>query len=161
MTQSIDPTFSARMRELRLQAASLYNSLICTAQRAWQVPKAQTTSMFNIAEMHKPAFDRGKLNDDYMEIVAGKAPGDSGGEVLGLRLQIAAVAAEERAYRHRHMSMVRAICTAHGRSYGQGFGSIFGPKGIEGDAATYIRSGSPPTDIMAVEPLPSDGSVVV
>lgn len=141
MTQSVDKTFSNRMRTLQTQARQLYKSVQCAAQRIWQVSATQV-SLHDISGMHKPEFDRTELNNDYDEIVAGKAAGSSNGEVLGLRLQIAVVAAEERAYRHRHMSLARAVATAHGRCYGQGEGALFSPTGIEGDVATYIRAGS-------------------
>ena len=142
MTQSIDKTFSARMRELRQQAVQLYKSVQGTSQRVWQVPAEQATSPLNVSQLHSPAFDRTELNDDYNALVAGKSAENSNGAVIALRLQLAVVAVEERAYRHRHMSVARAICTAHGRCYGQGEGALFGPKGIEGDAATYMRAGS-------------------
>lgn len=142
MTQSIDKTFSTRMRELRQQAVQLYKSVQGTSQRVWQVPAVQTTPLLDVGQLHDPAFDRTSLNDDYNAIVAGKSAESSNGAVLALRLQLAAVAAEERAYRHRHMSVARAICTSHGRCYGQGEGTLFGPTGIEGDVATYMRAGS-------------------
>lgn len=152
MTQGIDETFSARMRELQQQAVQLYKSVQGTSQRMWQVPAAQTTSPLNVSQLHSPAFDRTTLNNDYNALVAGKSAENSNGTVLALRLQLAVVAAEERAYRHRHMSVARAICTAHGRCYGQGEGSLFGPKGIEGDAAAYMRAGSVDT---AIRDLPA------
>lgn len=147
MTQGIDKTFSARMRELRQQAVQLYKSVQGKAQRVWQVPSEQTTPPLDVSQLHNPAFDRTSLNNDYDALVAGRSTEDSNGAVLALRLQLAAVAVEERAYRHRHMSVARAICTAHGRCYGQGEGSLFGPKGIEGDAAAYMAAGAVGTTI--------------
>ncbi len=156
MTQSIDKTFSARMQELRQQAVQLYKSVQGKSQRVWQVPTVQPTTPLAVMSLHTPAFDRTALNEDYDAIVAGKAAESSNGAVLALRLQLAVVAAEERAYRHRHMSVARAICTAHGRCYGQGEGSLFGPQGIEGDVATYMRAGS--AGSTPIRDLPSSNS---
>ena len=147
MTQGIDETFSARMRELRQQAVQLYKSVQGSSQRMWQVPAVQSTSPLAVSQLHSPAFDRTALNNDYDALVAGKSAENSNGAVLALRLQLAAVAVEERAYRHRHMSVARAICTAHGMCYGQGEGALFGPTGIEGDAAAYMRAGAVSTTI--------------
>lgn len=143
------------MRDLRQQAVQLYKSVQGSSQRVWQVPTPQTVSPLAVNELHMPAFDRTALNDDYNALVAGKSTENSNGAVLALRLQLAAVAAEERAYRHRHMSVARAICTAHGRCYGQGEGSLFGPTGIEGDVATYMRAGS--SSGTTIRDLPSGG----
>jgi len=156
VTQSIDKTFSARMRDLRQQAVQLYKSVQGTSQRVWQVPTVQESNPLAVGDLHTPAFDRAALNDDYNALVAGKSAENSNGAVLALRLQLATVAAEERAYRHRHMSVARAICTAHGRCYGQGEGSLFGPTGIEGDVATYMRAGAAAGT--TIQDLPSGGS---
>ena len=145
------------MRELQQQAVKLYKSVQGTSQRVWQVPVVQTTSPLNVTQLHSPAFDRTTLNNDYDALEAGKSAENSNGAVLALRLQLAAVAAEERSYRHRHMSVARAICTAHGRCYGQGEGSLFGPKGIEGDAAAYMRAGSVDTAIQDFVPNNTGG----
>ena len=142
MTQGVNKTFSDRMRELQAQAATNYRSLRAETQRLWQTPAADQSSALRVQDIGKTAFDRSELNAEYEELVNGTAASASCGEVLALRLQIAAVAAEERAYRHRHMSVARAICTAHGRCYGQGFGELFSPKGIEGDVAAYLQAGS-------------------
>lgn len=159
MTQSIDKTFSDRMRELRRQAVQLYKSVQGGTQRIWQVPAVQTTPPLAVGELHTPAFDRAALNEDYDALVAGKSAENSNGAVLALRLQLAVVAAEERAYRHRHMSVARAICTAHGRCYGQGEGSLFGPQGIEGDVATYMRAGSAGTTPIRDLPSGNGGNI--
>jgi len=142
MTQSVDPGFSRRMLELKQHAATTYQSLQGRARREWCIPKDNTEPLHDIANMHKPAFDREPLNAAYDAAVAGAAGEVSTGNILALRLQLAAVAAEERAYRHRHMSLPRAICAAHGRAYGLGEGSLFSPTGIEGDVAAYIKAGS-------------------
>ena len=159
MTQSIDKTFSTRMRELRQQAVQLYKSVQGETQRVWQTPTDQTTSPLAVDSLHTPAFDRTALNDDYNALVAGKSTEDSNGAVIALRLQLAVVAAEERAYRHRHMSVTRAICTAHGRCYGQGVGALFGPNGIEGDAAAYMRAGSAGGTTIQDLPTGSGGNI--
>jgi hypothetical protein len=130
------------MSELKSQAAAAYKSLQGAAQREWQIPIANTRSLQDVKGMHLPAYDRTQLNNDYVALINGATDGAaSNGEVLALRLQLAVMAVEERAYRHRHMTLSRAICTAHGRCYGHGEGELFSPIGIEGDVATYIRSG--------------------
>jgi hypothetical protein len=141
MTQ-VDPVFSARMRELRSNAESLYKSLQGLQQRQWNIPAAATAPLQDVASLHVGVYDRSQLNSDYNQLIKGATATSSNGEVIGIRMQIAAVAVEERAYRHRHMSLARAICTAHGRCYGQGAGELFSPTGIEGDVAALIRSGS-------------------
>jgi hypothetical protein len=143
MTQ-VDPVFSTRMRELRENANSLYRSLQGTVQRQWNIPVAATQPLQDVASLHVGVFDRSRMNADYNQLIKGASPAssNSNGEAIGIRMQIAAVAVEERAYRHRHMSLARAICTAHGRCYGQGAGELFSPTGIEGDVAALIRAGS-------------------
>ena len=143
MTQ-VDPVFSNRMRELQSNATAMYQSLQGGQQRQWNIPAASSSPLQDVAALHIGVFDRSRLNADYNQLIKGASPtsSNSNGEAIGIRMQIAAVAVEERAYRHRHMSLARAICTAHGRCYGQGAGELFSPTGIEGDVAALIRAGS-------------------
>lgn len=139
---TVHEVFRKRLQELRENAVKAHNALQGKNQRSWEVPKDMTTSLFNIAQLHQPAFDRQAINDEYSKIM--KSPDDAGtvGDVIALKLQVDYNACEERAFRARHNSICRAMCLGHGRRVGHGQGGLWDPEiGIEGEVASFIASG--------------------
>ena len=81
--------------------------------------------MLDIAHLHEPAFDRTTLNADYKKCMDPQTPaGAPAGlpatvaDIISVQLQIARVAAEERAFRSRHGSLVRHMAHAGARRQG-------------------------------------------
>lgn len=141
MSRRVDSKFRARMVELRRNAQLTYKSAQGEAQRNWSVPVVNRSSLLDIPNMHKPAFDRNTINTAYDQIMLGAEEG-SAGDIIALRTQLSVIAAEERAFRHRYMSLPRAIANAHGRQYGQGEGDLFSPNGLEGDISNMFKAGA-------------------
>lgn len=124
------PVFVDRISALRLEAQKAHNALQGRHQRQWATPEAASEqSTLAIADLHKPAFDRTELNDQYTELTKSTEEAGTVGDVIANKLQLAYVAAEERAYRSRHTTLCRAFCHGHGRRIGQGHGAVWSPSG--------------------------------
>lgn len=86
--------------------------------RPWHTPDSlKDKDLLLVPGMHNPAWARNEPNITYCEsVLAG--PNSSGGttaDLIAMKLQIDFLAEEERAWRVRHMSLIRGACLAHGR----------------------------------------------
>lgn len=86
--------------------------------RPWHTPDPlKDKDLLLVPGLHNPPWSRDEPNIVYCEsVLAG--PNKSGGtaaDLIAMKLQIDFLAEEERAWRTRHMSLIRAACLAHGR----------------------------------------------
>lgn len=89
-----------------------------TAQRKWLAPDDWQGDPFNIAEIHKPAFDREAINTNYLELFTTDSKAGAG-DAGSLKIQLDYVAIAERAFRSRHASHVRCLAHTAARHAGQ------------------------------------------
>ena len=137
--------FVNRLRNLRNNARVLQNSYQGKNQRTWQVPSDFNGNLLDVANLHKPAFDRQPINDQYEEATNNSANAGTVGDIIALKLQLDYNAAEERAFRARHMSLPRAFAIGHGRRLGQGHGNLWDSRaGVESVIAAYLAAGGVP-----------------
>lgn len=117
--------FEKRLKDLQQQAENLYKALMAEEQRKWQIPSDFEGDLLNIRALHEPSWNRTKINEVYDKIM--QSPEDAGttGDCVSAKLQIDYNAGEERMWRHRHATICRCICNAHGRRYGQAKGRVF------------------------------------
>ena len=136
--------FTDRLRELQCRdAGAIADALMGTGQRVWQVPEGlANVDLFDVANLHKPVFDRTEINDNYADVMKSPKKGEAGttGDVISLKNQIDYNAMEERAFRLRHASVVRSNIHAHGRRHGHCISNLF-PK-IERQMANMIAKGA-------------------
>lgn len=138
----IHELFVKRLKELQTNAVNIQNAFQGKAHRKWQIPTNLTTSLLAVEELHKPAFDREPINNQYEQVTKDRESAGTVGDVISLKLQLDYNACEERAFRARHMSLCRAFCIGHGRRIGQGHGNIWSRNnGIEAMAAGYLSAG--------------------
>ena len=138
----VHDVFVNRLKDLRENAVAMQNAIQGKRQRVWQVPSDYTGSLLDVPKLHEPSFDRTPINTQYQEATNDPSNAGTGGDIVGLKLQLDYNAAEERAFRARHMTLVRAFCVGHGRRLGQGHGNVFDRKnGIEGMIAAYLAAG--------------------
>lgn len=119
----IDPVFADRIRDLQRGCGNQYASVRGEEQRRWQTPPGFSGDLLDPAELHRPAFDRTAMNAQYEAVTRSVEEAGTISDVIGLKLQIDYNAAEERAWRLRHASLVRCLYHSHGRRYGQAFGA--------------------------------------
>lgn len=120
----LDSVFTDRLNALQTDADGQAQAYTGGPARPWQVPD-EIKSLFDIANLHTPAYDRDDLNGLYQQIMgAGSNPGTTA-DVIAIKTQIDYVASEERAFRTRHTSLCRALAHAHGRRNGHGNGPVF------------------------------------
>ena len=118
----IDPQFQARVTDLETKAKKAADHFRTQSNyRDWNMP-ATTGDPLDVPSLHSPAWDRNSINQLYsVDILAG--PGRKGGTVgdlIAMKWQADFMAAEERAFRTRHASMIRCASFAHGRMNGHG-----------------------------------------
>ena len=139
---SVSTVFTQRLRELQQNADDMQKAFQGEGQRTWQVPTELETSLLDIAKLHDPAFDREEINNEYQNATNDPTNAGTTGDVIALKLQIDYNAMEERAFRHRHMSLCRAMCAGHGRRRGQGRGILWtAGKGVEREFTSIIAAG--------------------
>jgi hypothetical protein len=133
----IHDVFNARINELAADGVALAAAVLSGSGRVWQVPAA-AGDLLEIETLSAP-FDRQAINTNYELVMQDPAAPGTIGDVIALTRQIDFVAAEERAFRVRHMTPVRALCHAAGRRYGMGAGGVFEP--IRDEVAAAIQAG--------------------
>lgn len=139
----VHTVFSDRLRDLQKQAKQSHAAFRGISQRGWQVPTQASGSLLDIANLHNPAFEREAINTNYVEATRDLDTAGTNGDVIALKQQMDYNACEERAYRARHTSLVRAMCLAHGRRAGQGYGDVWAAgSGIEAAVAANIAAGA-------------------
>lgn len=121
---SVHPVFAGRIKELRTQAAEQYSAATGEGQRPWQVPEG-VGDLLDVPQLHQPAFDRTEANAEYAKLTRSVAEAGTVADIVALKLQIDYNAAEERAFRARHASLVRCLAHGHGRRYAYGQGRVF------------------------------------
>lgn len=119
----IEEKFNKRIDELekiaREQAQSFRRQ---DSKRPTHTPEdLKEANLWDVPGLHEPTWNRNKINEIYAELIAdyGKNGGCVGG-LAQMKMQCDFLAVEERAFRLRHASMVRAACVAHGRLDGHG-----------------------------------------
>jgi len=139
---SVSVTFTKRLRELQKNADAMQDAFQGNGQRSWQIPEEMSTSLLEVEKLHEPAFEREDMNNEYDSATNDPANAGTTGDVIALKLQIDYNAMEERAFRHRHMSLCRAMCLGHGRRRGQGKGILWAAgKGVEREITSIIAAG--------------------
>ncbi len=120
----LDPVFATRLKELQANAAEQFLATQQGLLRPWQIPAAFDGDL-NLPEALVAGFNRDALNTNYAQVL--QDPDDPGTvpDCIALKHQIDMVAAEERAFRHRHASPCRLLAHASAKRYGQGFGRVF------------------------------------
>jgi hypothetical protein len=136
---SVHSVFSNRVKELQQQAMQLAQS--AGGLRFWQIPAVlQQRDLLHVPSLHDPAWNRNAINENYEQAVQ-QYPGGTCGDVASLKVQMDYNAAEERAFRARHASVVRCICHAHGRRAGHGSSDgVF--QAAERMAADLVKAGA-------------------
>jgi|GEM_PF-4885034 len=138
----VHAVFSKRLEDLYLQAKQMHNALQGKHQRIWQVPSDLYGELLDVPNLHFASFDREPINTNYAEVTADPESAGTNGDVIALKLQLDYNACEERAFRARHTSLVRAMCLGHGRRVGQGHGLMWDPEdGIQDEAVKFIAAG--------------------
>jgi hypothetical protein len=118
----VDGKFEERIKELeekaRDHAEHFRNN---TNFRKWHVPP-EFNDPLDVPSLHVPAWERNNINQLYSEEIVGKWGDDAGshGDAQAMKWQADYMAAEERAFRTRHASMIRCAAHAHGRLDGHG-----------------------------------------
>lgn len=120
----VDSKFEDRISDLETQAQKISQAFKEVSRpRPWHTPeKMKDRDLLHVPSLHNPCWDRNDINKTYSEDVL-KAPGKEGGTVgdlIAMKWQADFMAAEERAFRLRHATLVRCACVAHGRLDGHG-----------------------------------------
>lgn len=135
----VHTNYAQLLIDLTNQAKAQHAAMQFTEPRPWQHPSTFTGDVFNIQQLGMPAYDRDALNVNYAECVNDPKNAGTVGDVISLKLQIAYMAAQEQAYRHRHASLARCMAHATGRRYGHGNGPLF--ERIRKEPEDFIKSG--------------------
>lgn len=131
--------FQTLQYDLRAYSEAIANSMLGDgSQRLWMIPSPLAeTSLFKPEDFGK-GFDRSEANADYEEAIHREG---TMGEAAAARIQVDYAAVQERAFRSRHMTPIRAMVHAAARRAGHG-----NPAGVhEGvvvqHVADVLRSG--------------------
>jgi len=140
----VDPKFTDRINDLESKANKMAEQFRnYGTYREWHTPK-DTGDPLDVPSLHTPAWERNNINQLYsVDILAG--PGKAGGtcgDLIAMKWQADFMAAEERAFRTRHASLVRCAAMAHGRFHGHGVAgkSIF--SFLKDAVQTHINAGA-------------------
>lgn len=106
--------------------------------REWHTPRdLDGNDLLLVPGMHNPAWARNEPNILYSQTIH-SGPNTASGtaaDIIATKLQIDFLATEERAWRLRHMSLIRGACLAHGRLNGHSNS----PQGVFERAKKSIR----------------------
>lgn len=143
---SVTGVYSDRVSDLINKAKRISIAFRFFGQwRPWHTPdKLKDKDMLLVPGMHNPAWSRNEPNIIYSEaILAGpNKTGGTTGDLIAMKLQIDFLAVEERAWRMRHMSLIRGACLSHGRMDGHGTPPQCVFKRAEKTISKYIEAGS-------------------
>lgn len=120
----VTDVFKKRINELRDMAATQSRQWrYWEVYRKWHTPDdLKEANLYDTPGMHSPTWNRNEINEIYSnQVCAG--PGKEGGcnsGYVAMKLQCDFLAVEERAWRLRHVNLVRAQAAAHGRLKGHG-----------------------------------------
>lgn len=118
----VDPAFQARVDDLESKAQKIAEQFRnYGTYREWHTPNT-TNDPLDVPSLHSPAWDRNSINQTYsVDVLAGSGKkGGTCGDLIAMKWQADFMAAEERAFRTRHASMIRCAALAHGRFNGHG-----------------------------------------
>lgn len=115
----VDDTFSGRIEALQTEAKAMSDAARGNGPRQWQTPE-EISDLLDIPSLHDPAWDREGLNANYEEMLDDAENSGTAGDIIGVRLQLAYNAAEERAFRTRHATPIRLLAHATARRKGHG-----------------------------------------
>lgn len=115
----VDETFQKRVNDLEMQAREQSEQFRQGAgTRPWHTPTSMVnTSLLDVPNLHRPAWDRDALNQNYSIDILNLTPSAVGtsGDLAGVKKQIDFMTVEERAWRLRHASLPRCATLMHGR----------------------------------------------
>lgn len=115
--------FKKRITDLEVAAKSQADQFrFFNSYRLWSTPPdLKKANLYDTPGMSSPSWDRNEINQIYADVLSGSGKdGGCGGGQIAMKLQCDFLAAEERAWRMRHINPVRAACLAHGRLSGHG-----------------------------------------
>jgi hypothetical protein len=143
---TVTGVFKQRIEDLEEKAQKMSEKFrYQEGPRPWHTPKElDGIDLLLVPGMHNPAWDRYEINSIYSNsVLAG--PGKQGGTVgdlIAMKWQNDFLAAEERAWRMRHMSLIRGACLMHSRldGHAQKNKSIFST--LKEAVENYIQAGS-------------------
>ena len=119
------PLFKDRQTDLRVAAENQAKAARGGEQRKWVLPADFAGDLLDVPNLHSPSFDRTEINSKYQECLTDTESPGTVADVICLKIQIDRLAAEERAFRCRHATVVRCFAHATGRRYGLGAGRTF------------------------------------
>jgi len=121
----VHDVFKDRIDELTKKAEEQAKAATGEGGRPWEIPNNYKRSVLEVSELHEPGYNRDEINTNYEEVLAApKEKSGTLGDTISLKLQLAYVSAEERAFRLRHASPVR--CYAHSIAAREGLGNSEG-----------------------------------
>ncbi|NDD53044.1 hypothetical protein EBZ39_04055 [bacterium] len=118
----VDSNFEKRVKDLEEKARKMSEHFRDhNTYRPWHTPE-NVKDPLDVPSLHNKTWDRNNINQLYSEEIVGKAGDESGtdGDAQAMKIQADFMAAEERAFRTRHASMIRCASFAHGRMDGHG-----------------------------------------
>lgn len=142
---TVTGVYSGRVSDLIDKAQRISQAFRDFGQfRPWHTPpELAGKDLLLVPGMHNPSWARDEPNIVYSESVMA-SPNKGGGTVgdlIAMKLQIDFCAVEERAWRLRHMSLIRGACVAHGRMDGHSKPPQCVFKRAEKTVQDYINAG--------------------
>jgi hypothetical protein len=120
----IDAKFKERVSDLETRAREQSEQFRRQdTPRPWHTPETmKNTDLLDVPNLHEPAWNRDKLNENYSSNILNDDPAERGtqGDIVATKMQIDFMAEEERAWRLRHATPARCAAIAHGRLAGHG-----------------------------------------
>jgi hypothetical protein len=133
------------MKDLRQKAQKMcHNFRYQNDLRPWHTPPELADNDLLIVEgMHNPAWDRNEINQVYSSnvLAGGGKKGGTTGDLIAMKWQADFLAVEERAWRMRHMSLVRGAAMMHSRLDGHSNDNAGMFKKLEDVIQRYIDAG--------------------
>ena len=122
---NVDTKFQQLVEGIQKIGRAAYQAWMGTGQRKWDIPEQLADKdVLEIADMHKPAFERDDLNSKFKECIQNPTSAGTTGDLQAISRQVDYIAEDERAYRSRHATLVRCLAHAAGRSFGQGESNV-------------------------------------
>lgn len=118
----VTSVYQKRIRDLTDKANNMSRTFrYQDGYRDWHTPRElKDNDLLLVPGMHNPAWARDEPNILYSETILNAPNAGSGNtaDLTAVKLQIDFLSVEERAWRMRHMSLIRGACLAHGRLNG-------------------------------------------
>jgi len=136
----IHDCFKDRLDELAATADRTADAIRQTKQMAWDRPGDWAGDHLDIADLTN-AFDRSAIDGNYEECIASGSDPGTIGDVVSIKLQADYIAIQERAYRARHLTPIRALGMAAARRKGHGHDKGVFKGGVVQYAQDAIKAG--------------------